>query len=52
MMCSVTDYPTNCEIRADTHFLHIKNMSVMEIHHELCAVVYSQNLMSEKTVRQ
>jgi transposase len=27
-------------------------MSVMEIHHELCAAVYGQSVMSEGTVRQ
>jgi hypothetical protein len=30
------------------HFLQAKNMSVVEIHHELCAV-YSQNVMSDIT---
>jgi transposase len=52
MMCPAIDNPTSCEIRAVIHFLHTKNMSAVEIHHELCAVVYGQNLMSEGTVRQ
>jgi transposase len=33
-------------------FLHAKNMSAAEIHHELCAAVYGQNVMSEGSVRQ
>jgi hypothetical protein len=31
-------------------FFVLKNISAVEIHHELCAV-YSQNAMSEGTVR-
>jgi hypothetical protein len=49
-MCPAIDNPTSCEICA-VHFLHAKNMSAAEIHHELC-VVYGQNIMSEETVRQ
>jgi hypothetical protein len=49
-MCPAIDNPTSCEIRAVTHFLHTKNMSAEEIHHELCTV-YSQNVMSEGSVR-
>jgi predicted transcriptional regulator len=45
------DNPTRCEIRPVIHFLHTKNMSAVEIHCELC-LVYSQNVMSEGTVRQ
>jgi hypothetical protein len=45
MMCPVTDNPTSCEIRG----AHDKNMSAAEIHYELC-MVYSQNVMSERTV--
>jgi hypothetical protein len=51
MMCPVIDNPTSCEIRAVIHFLQAKNMSAMEIHHELW-VVYGQNVMSEGTVIQ
>jgi hypothetical protein len=51
MMCPVIDNPTSCKIRAVTCFLHAKNMSAAEIHHELLAV-YGQNIMSEGTVRQ
>jgi hypothetical protein len=45
------DNSTSCEIRAVNCFLHAKNMIAVEIHCELC-VVYSQNVMSEGTVRQ
>jgi hypothetical protein len=48
-----TDISANCEIRAVViRFLHAKNMSAEEIHRELCTTVYSQNVMSEGTVRQ
>jgi hypothetical protein len=50
-MCPETDNPVSCEIRAVIRFLRAKNMSPAEIHCELCAV-YSQNLMSEGTLRQ
>jgi transposase len=46
-MCPAIDNPTSCEIR----IAHDINMSAAEIHHELCAI-YSQNVMSEGTVRQ
>jgi hypothetical protein len=48
-MCSAIDNLTSCEICAVIHFLHVKNMSVAEIHRELW-VVKSQN-MSEGTVK-
>jgi hypothetical protein len=51
MMCPVTDNPISCEIRAVIRFLHTKNMSAAEIHHELCSV-YIQNIIREGTVRQ
>jgi hypothetical protein len=50
-MSPAIDNPASCKIRTVTHFLHAKNMSAAEIHHELCAVVYGQN-GSEGTVRQ
>jgi hypothetical protein len=50
-MCPVIDNPASCEIRAVIVILHAKNMSAVEIHHELCAV-YGQNVMSEGTLRQ
>jgi hypothetical protein len=37
-MCPATDNPASCEIRAVIRFLHAKNMTAVEIHHELCAV--------------
>jgi hypothetical protein len=45
------DNPASCEICAVICFLHAKNMSEVEIHHELCVAVYGQNVMSEGTVR-
>jgi hypothetical protein len=52
MMCPVIDNPTNCEIHTVICFLHTKNMSAVEMHRELCTAVYSQDVMSEGTVRQ
>jgi hypothetical protein len=40
MMCAVV------------HFLHDKDMSAAEIHHDYVHAVYRQNVMSEGTVRQ
>jgi hypothetical protein len=51
MTCPAIDNPASCKICAVIRFLHAKNMSVAEIHRELCAA-YSQNVMSEGTVRQ
>jgi hypothetical protein len=48
-MCPVIDDPASCEIRTVICFLRAKNMSAAEIHHELCAVVYCQNVVSEGT---
>jgi hypothetical protein len=50
-MCPVIDNPGSCEILAVIHFIHAKNMSAGEIHHELCSV-YGQNVMSVGTVRR
>jgi hypothetical protein len=50
-MCPAIDNPDSCKIRAVIHFLHAKNVSDAEIHHELC-MVYGQNVMNEGTVRQ
>jgi hypothetical protein len=49
-MCPVIDNHDSCKIHAGIHSLHAKNMSAVEIHHELC-VVFSQNVMSEGTIR-
>jgi uncharacterized protein involved in tellurium resistance len=51
-MCPAIANPASCEISTVIHFLHTKNMSAAEIHRELCAVVYIQNVMNEATVRQ
>jgi hypothetical protein len=51
-MCPAIDNPSSHEICAVIHFLHAKNMSAVEIHCELCVVVYGQNVMNEGTVRQ
>jgi hypothetical protein len=34
-MCPAIDNPAGCKIRAVIHFLHAKNMTPAEIHHEL-----------------
>jgi hypothetical protein len=47
MMCPAINKPTTCEIQAVIHFIYTKNKSAAEIHHELCVVVYGQNVMSE-----
>jgi hypothetical protein len=52
MMCPAIDNSARCEICTVIHFLYTKNMSAAESHHELCMVVYGQNVMSEETVRQ
>jgi hypothetical protein len=46
MMCPATDNPASCETLAVIRFFHAKNMSVVEIHRELCAV-YGRNVMCE-----
>jgi hypothetical protein len=51
-MCPVIDNLTTCKICPVICFLHAKKMSAAEIHCELCMAVYSQNVMSEGTVRQ
>jgi hypothetical protein len=51
MLWAVIDNPTSCETRALIRFLHARDMSVVENHHELCAI-YGQNSMSDETVRQ
>jgi hypothetical protein len=51
-MFPATDNPTSSEIHAVICFLHTENMSATEIHYELRAVVYGQNVMSKATVRQ
>jgi hypothetical protein len=38
MMCSTIDKPTSYEFRAVIRFPHAKNISVAEIHSELCTV--------------
>jgi hypothetical protein len=52
MMCFAIDNPAGCKIRAVIRHLHAKSMNAVEVHREICAVVYGQNLMSEGTVRQ
>jgi hypothetical protein len=52
LWCVLIDNPTSCKIHTVIHVLHAKNMSSEEIHWELCAVVYSQNIMRQETVRQ
>jgi hypothetical protein len=50
-MCSAIDNPAGCEIRPVIRFLHAKDKSAVEIHHQLCAVC-GQNIMCEGTARQ
>jgi hypothetical protein len=52
VLCPAIDNPASCEICAFIRFLQAKIMSAAEIHHELCVVVYGQNVMSGGTVRQ
>jgi hypothetical protein len=52
MMCPVIDNLASCEIRTVNRFPRAKNMIAAEIHRDLCAAIYSQNVMSEGTVRQ
>jgi hypothetical protein len=52
LMCPATYNPASCEIRAVIRFLQVKNMSAAEIRRELYSAVYSQNIISEGTVRQ
>jgi hypothetical protein len=49
-LCPAIDNPPTCEIHAVIHFLHAKNTSAAETHHQLC-VVYSQLVMSAGTVK-
>jgi hypothetical protein len=51
-MCPAIDNPASCKICAVIHFLHAKNMNAAEIHCELRAAVYGQNVISEGTLRQ
>jgi hypothetical protein len=52
MMCPAIDNPASCETRAVIRFLKLTNMRAAEIHRELFAAVYGQNVMSEGTVSQ
>jgi hypothetical protein len=52
MMCPTIDNTISCKIRAVICFFHARDMSAVNIHIELCVVVYSQYVMSEGTVRQ
>jgi hypothetical protein len=52
MMCPAIDNPASCKIRTVIRFLHATKLTPAQIHRELCAAVYGQNVMSEGTVRQ
>jgi hypothetical protein len=43
MLCPLIDNPAIYKICVVIHFLQAKNMSAMEIHHDLCAV-YGQDI--------
>jgi hypothetical protein len=51
MVCPAIDNLTSCKIYTVISFLHAKNMNAADMHCELC-MVYSQNIMSERTERQ
>jgi hypothetical protein len=51
-VCPAIDNAASREICAVIRLLHAKNMCAAEIHRELCAAVYGQNIMSDVTVRQ
>jgi hypothetical protein len=51
-MCPAIDNRASCSIRTVVHFLRAVNINVMEIHLELCAAVYGQNVKNKGTVRQ
>jgi hypothetical protein len=51
MLCPAIDNLASCEIHAVIRFLHAKHMNAAGIHRELRAL-YSQNVMSEGTLRQ
>jgi hypothetical protein len=46
MTCPAIDSPTSCEIRVVNRFLHARNVSVAEIHCEICVAVYGHSLPS------
>jgi hypothetical protein len=50
-MCPAIDNPSNCEICAVTRFLRARKWGAVDIHCELCAAVYSRDVMSEGTVK-
>jgi hypothetical protein len=50
--CSAIDNPTSCKIHTVIRSFHTRNVSPEEIHQELCMMVYSQNVISEGSVRQ
>jgi hypothetical protein len=51
MMCPAIDNLVSGEIRAVIRLLHAEIMSGAEIHCELWAVVYAQNVRCEGTVK-
>jgi hypothetical protein len=52
MMCLATDNPAAAKFMLLITFFTLKKISGAKIHHELCMAVYSQNVISEGTVRQ
>jgi hypothetical protein len=50
-MCPAIGNPASCEICAVIRFHYAKNMSLVEIHHELCPVC-GKDVMSEGPIRQ
>jgi hypothetical protein len=50
-MWPVIENPVTCKIHTVINFLFTKNVSAAEIHCEVW-VIYGQNVMSERTIRQ
>jgi putative IMPACT (imprinted ancient) family translation regulator len=47
-LCSATDNPAICKVRAVIRYLRAKNTSAAEICLELCAAVYDQDVMMKE----
>jgi hypothetical protein len=48
--CHAIDNPAKCEFCVAFRLVHGKNTSTAEIHHQLCAAAYGQNVMNEAAV--
>jgi len=50
-MFKKTENPDTCETQSVIHFLNAKNMTLAEIHHQLCDV-YGEHVMSSSMVQR